>query len=103
MFSYGYAQHKIEDLLEIFTVIGPPMILQSDNGLEFSGAAMTSREYRGRCVGLTAEELNEVINEIKLLWPECRMVRGSPRHSPSNGGVEKLNRTMEEKLGSWID
>jgi len=103
LFSYGYAQHKIEDLLEIFTVIGPPMILQSDNGLEFSGAAMTSREYRGRCVGLSAEELNEVINEIKLLWPECRMVRGSPRHSPSNGGVEKLNRTMEEKLGSWID
>jgi len=30
------------------------------------------------------------------------MVRGSPRHSPSNGGVERLNRTMEEKLGAWI-
>ena len=89
-------------LLEIFTLIGPPMILQSDNGLEFSGAAMTSREHRGLCVGLNAEELNEVINEIKLLWPECRMVRGSPRHSPSNGGVERLNRTMEEKLGAWM-
>jgi len=44
------------------------MVLQSDNGLEFSGTAMTSREHRGFCVGLSAEELNEVINEIKLLW-----------------------------------
>jgi len=90
-------------LLEIFTLIGPPMILQSDNCLEFSGTAMTSHEHRGFCVGLSAEELNEVINEIKLLWPEeCRMVRGSPRHFPSNGGVERLNRTMEEKLGAWM-
>ncbi len=61
---------------------------------------MTSHEHRGLCVGLNAEELNEVINEIKLLWPECRIVRGSPRHSLSNGGVERLNRTMEEKLGA---
>ena len=63
-------------LLEIFTVIGPPMILQSDNGKEFSGAAVTSRESRGLCVGLNAVELDDVINESKLLWPECHMVRG---------------------------
>jgi hypothetical protein len=31
-------------LLEIFTVIGPPMILQSDNGKEFSSAAMTTSQ-----------------------------------------------------------
>ena len=30
-------------LLQIFTIIGPPMILQSDNGSEFHGAAMSSR------------------------------------------------------------
>ena len=30
-------------LLEIFTIIGPPMILQSDNGSEFHGAAMNNR------------------------------------------------------------
>jgi hypothetical protein len=30
------------------------------------------------------------------------MVRGSPRHSPSNGGVEQVNRTMQEKLGAWM-
>jgi hypothetical protein len=30
------------------------------------------------------------------------MVRGSPRHSPSNGRVERVNRTMQEKLGAWM-
>ena len=30
-------------LFEIFTMIGPPMILQSDNGSEFHGAALNSR------------------------------------------------------------
>ena len=39
-------------LLEIFTLIGVPGILQSDNGREFSSIAETSR---GRLVGLTDE------------------------------------------------
>jgi hypothetical protein len=33
-------------LIQIFMVYGPLMILQSDNGREFSGAAMTAREHR---------------------------------------------------------
>jgi len=34
-------------LLPIFTVLGPPMILQSDNGSEFYDAAMN--DSRGGC------------------------------------------------------
>ena len=30
------------------------------------------------------------------------MVRGSPRHSESNGGVERVNCTVQEKLGAWM-
>jgi hypothetical protein len=30
------------------------------------------------------------------------MVRGSPRHSPSNGGVERVNRIMQERLRAWM-
>jgi hypothetical protein len=40
-------------LLEIFTVAGPPMILQSDKGNEFNTAAMTKKqvdEFRGKLV-----------------------------------------------------
>ncbi len=92
-------------LLEMFTVIGPLMILQSDNGNEFNTAAMTRKQVSGYCgklVGLTDLELFEVITEVRQLWPKCRMVRGSPHHSPSNCGVERVNRTMQEKLGAWM-
>jgi hypothetical protein len=30
------------------------------------------------------------------------MVHGSPRHSSSNGGVEQVNHTMQEKLSAWM-
>ena len=30
------------------------------------------------------------------------MVRGSPRHSESNGGVERVNQTIQKKLGAWM-
>jgi hypothetical protein len=92
-------------LLEIFTVIGSPMILQSDNGNEFNTEAMTRKqvgEYCGKIVGLIDLETSEVITEVRQLWPECRMVRGSPRHSPSNGGVLRVNCTMQEKLRAWM-
>jgi hypothetical protein len=83
----------------------PPMILQLDNGNEFNTVAMTIKqvsEYYGKLVGLTELELLEVITEVRQLWPKCRMVRGSPHHSPSNGGVEQVNHTMQEKFGAWM-
>jgi hypothetical protein len=43
-----------------------------------------------------------VIKELKNLWPECVMVRGSPRHSESNRGVERVNQTIQKKLGGWM-
>jgi hypothetical protein len=36
-------------LLEIFTVVGPPMIFQSDNGNEFNTAAMTRKQVDKFC------------------------------------------------------
>jgi hypothetical protein len=91
-------------LLQIFTMICPPMILQSDNGVEFHGAAMNNRQRKlyGTLVSLTNNDLAAIITEIKQLWPECRMVRGSPRHSQSNGGVERVNRMIQSKLGAWM-
>ena len=86
-------------------MIGPPMILQSDNGKEFLQAAMTRRqnnENSGKLIALTQDDLTKIIAKVRELWPECCMVRGSPRHLPSNGGVERVNRTVEEKLGSWM-
>jgi hypothetical protein len=46
--------------------------------------------------------MSEVITEVRQLWPKCWMVHGSPHHSPSNGGVEQVNCTVQEKLGAWM-
>jgi hypothetical protein len=61
------------DLLQIFTMIGLPMILQSDNGVEFHGAAMTDRQQKlyGSLVTLTKNDLAAIITEMKQMWLEC--------------------------------
>ena len=102
-------------LFQIFCLIGAPMILQTDNGREFCGIASTSKQRRedkrkdgeglavaGAKCRLSKRFLGEVITEIRKLWPECIMVRGSPRHSESNGGVERVNRTVQQKLAAWM-
>ncbi len=63
-------------LLSIFTEQGPPTILQADNGGEFSRSAM---DHRDRQMLLDNEYVDEIISKVKLIWPECHLVRGSPR------------------------
>jgi hypothetical protein len=43
-----------------------------------------------------------VITEVKGLWPNCKLVRGTPRHSESNGGIERLHLSAETKIGNWM-
>ena len=43
-----------------------------------------------------------MVNEIKKLWPGTLLVTGKPRHSESNGGIERRNRTVEEKIKNWM-
>ncbi len=82
-------------LLTIFTKQGPPSILQSDDGGEFSNHA---HDYVGPQMLLDDVFVDLVIKELKNLWPEWQMVRGSPRHSESNGGVE---RAIKLSRRSW--
>jgi hypothetical protein len=86
-------------LLTIFTKQGPPSILQSDNGCELSNHA---HDYVGHWMLLDDDFVDLVIKELKNLWPECQMVRCSPRNSESNGGVKRVNQTVQKKLGGWM-
>ena len=81
-------------LLEILTLLGAPRILHTDNGTEFDGLALD--------VPLADWNIDEVIDEIALLWPECMMVKGAPRHSPSQGSVERANRKFRRQIRSWL-
>ena len=51
---------------------------------------------------ITDDDLDAIITEISKIWPACKMVRGRPRHSQSQGSVERLNRVSQTKLGHWM-
>lgn len=75
------AEEVAYQLTDIFLTFGAPCILHSDNGREF---------------------VNGVINEVVSYWPEVKLVHGKPRHSQSQGSVERANQDVEKMLASWM-
>lgn len=65
----------------IFTDFGAPEILHSDNGKEFR---------------------NTVVQSLKKLWPQLKLIHGKPRHSESQGSVERANRDVENMIFTWM-
>lgn len=75
------AEEVAYQLTDIFLTFGAPCILHSDNGREF---------------------VNAVINEVISYWPEVKLVHGKPRHSQSQGSVERANQDIEKMLAAWM-
>jgi transposase InsO family protein len=67
-------------VLEIFLTFGSPRLLHTDNGKEF---------------------LNEWLIALAARF-HVRMVKGKPYKPNVNGRVEKANRTMKDKIKTWI-
>ncbi|CAF0752405.1 unnamed protein product [Brachionus calyciflorus] len=63
------------ELINIFSILGCPEILQSDNGKEF---------------------VAKIIKELKLLWPDLKIVNGRARHPQSQGSVERANGDLKQ-------
>ena len=68
------AQEVVSHLHTIFGDFGAPRLLQSDNGREFA---------------------NRLVNLLKLQWPEMQICHGKPRHSQSQGSVERCNLDVQ--------
>jgi len=75
------AEEVAYNILDIFLLIGAPVILQSDNGREFC---------------------NAIIENLKSMWPELKIIHGKPRHSQSQGSVERANQDVENMLTTWM-
>ena len=74
--------HEVNEcLLNIFTIIGAPKILQCDNGTEFS-------EIRTKV--------------LDLYWPESRLINSRPRHPQSQGSIERANGDVMNMVRSWM-
>ncbi|GBP20844.1 KRAB-A domain-containing protein 2 [Eumeta japonica] len=67
--------------LKSFLEFGAPYILQSDNGREF-----------------TAKIIAEMVN----MWPDCKIIHGTPRHPQTQGSVERSNQDVENMLRAWM-
>jgi hypothetical protein len=65
-------------LLDIFTIVGAPVILQSDNGREF---------------------VAKVIQELGEMWKGLKIVHGRARHPQSQGSVERCNQDVKQLIG----
>ena len=46
--------------------------------------------------------MHDVISLLEQFLPIKIVVKGIPRHSESNGGIERLNREVEKKIRSWM-
>ena len=46
--------------------------------------------------------MNQLVDEILKMWPDCKLVHGKPRHSQSQGSVERANLDTENLLVCWM-
>lgn len=80
--EFKRAEEVAHNLIDIFTLLGAPSVLQSDNGREFA---------------------NQIVSNLKILWPELKIVHGKPRHSQSQGSVERANQDVKNMLITWME
>ncbi len=64
-------------MFDLFTMFGPPSILQCDNGKEFTVS---------------------IITNLISLWPNTKIINGSPCHLETQGSVEHANGILQTKL-----
>lgn len=72
------AEEIAYNLKDIFSIFGAPCIFHTDNGREFK---------------------NTVVRELAKSWPEVKIVHGKPRHSQTQGSVEK---SIQDIKTCWL-
>ena len=70
-----------KELYPIFCQFGCPVILHSGNGREFK---------------------NQVVQSLKVLWPDLQLIYGGPRKPSTQGSVERANGDFQSMLGRWM-
>ena len=75
--------YTVQELMKRhFHKFGAPNILHSDNGGEFC---------------------NQIIKSLCEMWNDIKIVHGKPRHSESQGSVERANQDVEKILATWME
>ncbi|XP_071054394.1 KRAB-A domain-containing protein 2-like [Onthophagus taurus] len=74
------AEEVAYNLMDIFGIVGAPCLLHSDNGREF---------------------VNQVITSLADMF-QAKIIHGKPRHSQSQGSIEKANQDVRDILITWM-
>jgi hypothetical protein len=52
--------------------------------------------------GQYLKNLEIELNELCNMWEDLKIVHGKPRHSQSQGSVERANQDVENILATWL-
>jgi hypothetical protein len=74
------AREVVNVLLDIFTILGTPSMLDSDSGIEFT---------------------NQVVNELNKLWPDLKIVSGKHHPGQSQGFLEQASHDVKNMIDAW--
>ncbi|XP_012511155.1 PREDICTED: KRAB-A domain-containing protein 2 [Propithecus coquereli] len=68
-------------LLDIFTILGTPSVLESDCGIEFT---------------------NQVVNELNEVWPDLKIVSGKYHPGQGQGSLERASHDVKNMVSAWM-
>lgn len=74
------AEEVAYNLMDIFCITGAPCLLHSDNGREF---------------------VNKIIDNLADMF-QVKIIHGKPRHSQSQGSIERANQDVRDILITWM-
>ena len=79
------------------------------NGNDHNEFGLHENTTNRRGIGLSADGnllyvrfANKIIQNVADMWPGMKLVHGKPRHSRSQGSVERSSQNVRDKLVAWI-
>ncbi|KAG8507064.1 KRAB-A domain-containing protein 2 [Galemys pyrenaicus] len=75
------AHEVVNVLLDIFTILGTPNVLESDSGIEFT---------------------NQVVNELNEIWPDLKIVFAKYHPGQGQGFMERISHDVKNMISAWM-
>ncbi|XP_045841509.1 KRAB-A domain-containing protein 2 isoform X2 [Meles meles] len=75
------AHEVVSVLLDIFTILGTPRVLDSGSGVEFT---------------------NQVVHELSEVWPDLKIACGQQRPGQGPGSLEQVGHDVKNTVKAWM-
>ncbi|XP_062967528.1 KRAB-A domain-containing protein 2 isoform X2 [Cynocephalus volans] len=75
------AHEVVSVLLDIFTILGTPSVLESDSGIEFT---------------------DQVVNELNEVWPDLKIVPGKYHPGQGQASLERASHDVKNMISAWV-